>query len=248
MITFLESYCYQLILIFLQMRRFFVILLGVLSLTFIPGCLDIEEEIFLRSDGSGTYVNRVDVKKAIEFIMMMSSEEDRAGMTEDEFLDSMMNAEDMVASFATMQENYASMEGISDAKMAAEDGVITLRFDFTGLETLSAALQGGGISNQLGMAIGTFTGKKGLIARGHTKIDMDSEENAELQEQMDMLKMMMGEASYVVRYHFPGKVKKSSDPDATLLDGGKTLVIETKLVDLLEDPAVLDHEISYKNK
>lgn len=224
------------------------IFLSLFAFVFVPGCLDIEEEVFINADGSGTYVNHVDLNGLVDMIMMMAPDSVRQEMGEnpDEFLDSMFQSQEMTSSLAVMAERYEAQEGVSNAVSNMVDGVMTIRFDFTSVESLNLALSQTAEENELGFLTPSFAWKKGRLTRlaGSGTEEMDEE----LQSQMDMMKMMMGDATYTTRYHFPGAVKSNTNDEATLLDAEKTVVVEHSLLQVMEDPTILSNEIKFKKK
>lgn len=224
------------------------VFLTLLTFVFVPGCLDIEEEVFLNQDGSGTYVNRVDMKGIVDMIMMMApdSVKEEIGDNPDMFLDSLFKSQEMTSSLAVMAERYEDQEGVSNAATNMTDGVMTISFDFTSVESLNLALSETTQENELGFLTPSFAWKKGRLTRlaGSGSEEMDEE----LQSQMEMMKMMMGDATYTTRYHLPGKVKNSSNEESTLLDAGKTVVVEYSLLEVMEDPGLLGNEIKFKKR
>ncbi len=65
---------------------------------------------------------------------------------------------------------------------------------------------------------------------------------------MEMMEMMMGDATYTTIYNFPGKIKKSTNKEASDSNGNKTITVKAKFLDLLDDPSILDNTIKYKKK
>ena len=70
----------------------------------------------------------------------------------------------------------------------------------------------------------------------------------ELESQIEMAKMMMGNASYKVRYHFPGRMKSSEAAGGSTTNGGKTVEFEYSLLEILEDPTILENEMKFKRR
>jgi len=72
------------------------------------------------------------------------------------------------------------------------------------------------------------------------------EENLEEDETMAMMKMFMAGAEYKTVYHFPGKVKSATNPNAKV--DGKTVTITGDLLDMMEGKADLSTEVKFKKK
>ena len=221
--------------------------LAVLAI-FVPGCLDIEEEVFLNSDGSGTYVSRFDLNGLTDLIMMTMPDSitEQMGDNPDAFLDSILTSQEMVSSLAAMTEQFDGQEGISNSRSEVKNGILTLQMEFASIASLNEALTNSSQENQFGMMTPLFDWSKKSLSRSaaSTGEDMDPE----LASQMDMLKMMMGDGNFVTRYHFPGKVKSASNPDSRIIDGGKTVETTYNLSELIENPALADQEIKFKKR
>ncbi len=71
-------------------------------------------------------------------------------------------------------------------------------------------------------------------------------ESAEEDETMAMMKMFMAGAEYTTIYHFPGKVKNATNPNAKV--DGKTVTIKGDLLDILEGKADMSTEVKFKKK
>lgn len=222
------------------------IFLAIFSFLFVPGCLDIEEEVFLNKDGSGTYVNHMDLSGIVEMIMLMApdSVKEEIGNNPDEFLDSLFQSREMTTSLMGLAERYEEQEGVSNPVSEMKNGVMSIGFDFTSIESLNAALAMTAEENEMGFITPHFAWKKGKLTRlvGESTDEMDEE----LQSQMEMMKTMLGDATYTTRYHLPGAVKTSTNEESSLLDAGKTIVVEHGLLQVMEDPALLVNEIKFK--
>ena len=71
-------------------------------------------------------------------------------------------------------------------------------------------------------------------------------ENVEEDENMAMMKMFMAGAEYTTVYHFPGKVKSATNPNAKV--DGKTVTIKGDLLDMMEGKADMSTEVKFKKK
>ena len=66
------------------------------------------------------------------------------------------------------------------------------------------------------------------------------------QKQMDSLKQaeaFMGGSKYTLKYTFPKKIKKTSNPEATFSADGKTVTIQQPFIEYFKNPDLLDLEI-----
>jgi len=71
-------------------------------------------------------------------------------------------------------------------------------------------------------------------------------ENLEEDETMAMMKMFMAGAEYTTVYHFPGKVKNATNPNAKV--DGKTVTIKGDLLEMLEGKADMSTEVKFKRQ
>lgn len=233
------------------MKRILVYLLSI-CLFGMVSCLDIEEEITINSDGSGMYEMRMDMTEAVKMMMAMAPDSVKEeGMTEDDVLQALADSQGASEEMAAALEELNAKDGISNAQQSLEGGVFTMSYNFKNFATLSEALnqagEGGGFENPLGIKQPVFSGKKGVFSRSQgtgDKEDMDPE----MEQTMEMMEMMMGDATYTTIYNFPGKIKKATNKEASYSNGNKTISVKAKFLDLLDDPGLLDNTIKYKNK
>ena len=218
-----------------------------LLLLVLPGCLDIEEEVFLNKDGSGTYVNTMDLSGLVDMIMMMTpdSVKEEIGADPDRLLDSLFQSQEMASAFASFSGTYGDVEGISNVQSDLGDGKLRISYDFATIDALNEALSS---TEDQGMGMSTpfFTWKKGKLVRGIAEESSMMDE--ELESQIEMAKMMMGNASYKVRYHFPGRMKSSESSGGSTTNGGKTVEFEYSLLEIMEDPTILENEMKFKRR
>jgi len=215
-------------------------------------CLDIEEEITINTDGSGMYEMRMDMSEAVKMIMAMAPDSVKEeGMTEDDILQAMADSQGASEEMEAALEELNAKDGISNAQQSLEGGVFTMSYNFKNFSTLSDALNqsgdGSGFENPLGIKQPVFSGKKGLFSRSQGTegaTDMDDE----MAQTMEMMEMMMGDATYTTIYNFPGKIKKASNKEASYSNGNKTISVKAKFLDLIDDPGILNNTIKYKNK
>ena len=189
------------------MKKIILIVWASLSL-FCVSCLNIEEEITLNADGSGMYEMRMDFREALEMLLQMAPDSIKETMTADEILDSMANSQGDFAEMKEAVERMNEVDGISNANQSLDDGILTMQFNFRDAESLTNSFTSGSSSqNPLGLTPARYASKKGVFER------MQSIEDAEMDDQMEqamqMMEMMMADATYTTIYNFPGKVKKS---------------------------------------
>ena len=233
------------------MKRIFIYLLSTCLLSMMS-CLDIEEEITINTDGSGMYEVRMDMTEAVKMIMAMAPDSVKEeGMTEDDILQAMADSQGATGEMQAAIDALNEKDGISNASQSLEGGVFTMSYNFRDFTTLTSALkdngEGGAIDNPFGMTQPVFSGKKGLFSRSQSS-EEPAEQDEEMAQAMEMMEMMMGDATYTTIYNFPGKIKKSTNKEASYSNGNKTITVKAKFLDLLDDPSILDNTIKYKKK
>lgn len=62
----------------------------------------------------------------------------------------------------------------------------------------------------------------------------------------DMSKMVYASSTYVVKYNFPKKIKKVSNPNALFSDDRKSITIQYPFTDYMENPDKLNFEVEFE--
>ncbi|TDO69992.1 hypothetical protein EV143_11268 [Flavobacterium chryseum] len=62
----------------------------------------------------------------------------------------------------------------------------------------------------------------------------------------DMSKMVFASSSYIVKYHFPKKIKKVSNPNALFSDDRKSITIQYPFTDYMENPDKLNFDVEFE--
>jgi hypothetical protein len=151
---------------------------------------------------------------------------------------------------------------VVNTKMSAEKNefLMSLSTDFKNvnemqdiLQTLSTFQkleQGSGAATPFGNGFGnnsklnyTYDGKK--FSR---KAVIDQQKLAEKAKDTaaDMSKMMFASSNYIVKYHFPKKIKKVSNPNALFSEDRKTITIQYPFTDYMENPDKLNFEVEFE--
>lgn len=224
-------------------RLRFVGIFAISSLLLLSSCLDIEEEIFLNADGSGTYISKVDMTEMLEMILMMAPDSVKESADTDHLLDSILSSQEMTSTMASTTDQYNSIAGITGAVSEIEDGVFKMQFNFDSPASLNEALA---INADGDMGLGPI--RYQLERRKFTRHQsgVPDLEGSYDESQMEMAKMMLTDATYTTRIHFPGKVKRCSNDDATIVGTGRTVVMEAPMLDLMEDPSLLENTVKFK--
>lgn len=246
------------------MKRFWTLLLGS-SLLFLTSCFDIIEEIHLKKNGSGQYVVTTDLSGLMSDGFMKQALEEAM---KSEGGDLNMNMMDMDSSFTFASSPEAATLPAADKKLLEKVVIsmkgsekeeilqmgMTVNFDsFDDMEKIAAVMKkvsekADGAGNGL-MSGGQFSDfskmfsmkKKKLFSREGAKQPLDGLIQDDMKE---MMGMMLAGASYKTIYHMPGKVKKSTIPDAEI--DGKTVTVEHPMLDVINQKVKIDGDIKFK--
>lgn len=86
-----------------------------------------------------------------------------------------------------------------------------------------------------------YTFKEGIFKR-----DAYIKDEKLHQQQVDSIKQaeaFMGGSNYTLKYTFPKKIKKTSNPEATFSADGKTVILQKPFIEYFKNPDVLDLEV-----
>lgn len=62
----------------------------------------------------------------------------------------------------------------------------------------------------------------------------------------DMSKMIFASSNYILKYHFPKKIKKVSNPAALFSDDRKSITIQYSFTDYMENPDKLNFDVEFE--
>ncbi len=228
------------------------------------GCIHIIEELTLRADGSGSYTLTTDLSAFMSKDMKELLAEGEEKTEEEEIpieVDSTISLSSLNPEVFASLEHPEKLSGaylhllMSDAQ---EKMIITYGLSFKQVEDINyflevlpkfqdeegELLQTMGVADILPTNFKRFSmkGKKTLIR--HPGEQSSQKELSE--EDMATLEMLYEDGTYKSIYHFPGKIKKTTIPNAQIQ--GNTLIVETPLLDLLKQEAQLDGLIKFKRK
>lgn len=244
------------------MKKILVLLLGA-SLTLLTGCFDIVEEVFLNKDGSGKYHITMDMSGLFtdpfmkgmfeEALKEQAGADALAGMEKDSviYFKDLPEAADLSADEKKTLADILMRMTMSESK---KQMLIRIEYGFKKVDDInkmSKVLAKVGADEQLGGGMpggnlmsgeaANFSWKKGLLKRLPMAIKAPT---TEMDENMEMMKMFLGSASYKTIYHLPGKAKKVTIPNATV--DGSTVTIDNRILDVMDGKVKMDGEIKFK--
>lgn len=226
----------------------------------LTGCLDMVEEMTLNRDGSGNYSLTFDMSSILEDPMMkgmmeqMMQEQEGIDMGEDGLeQDTVIYFKDSPELAELYEENPEFWDNVKMHTIMSESKKkmkVSMQFDFKSIDDINyfyQNLQKMGEKNQVSGGFlplsnkGLFSMKRKQLVRAPVEVDTTNKSN---NEEMEMAKMFFATGTYQTIYHLPGKVKKSTIPDATM--DGKTVSIRHSLLDVMDGKAKLDGMIKFK--
>jgi hypothetical protein len=243
------------------MKRLLLLLAIPVFLSF-TGCIEILEEVFLEKGGSGSYQITVDMSalmdESLQDMLGQFAGEGEDMSLEGIEMDSLIRyadiAGDQIASLERPEvfESAQMRMEISDARDVMK---FTISMDFQELEDIdyfSAHLSeiageefAGGMGSAGILPSGNLMSLKGKKLTRHPVVT-PSDTPAFSEEEMAMARMMFEGATYTTIYHFPGKVKKTSIPDAVI--DGNMVSITHGLMDMMTEDIDVAGTIKFKWK
>ncbi|MEO1436550.1 MAG: hypothetical protein AAFV80_13510 [Bacteroidota bacterium] len=253
-------------------QRFALILIAFSCFTF-TGCIEYIETLKLNKNGSGNYSMRIDMSGIMKDAFMKSMIEQSLEENELDLRNGQESLEmDSTTTFsdlpADVQAQFDEYPGVLDRltlriKISESDEALFLDFNldfeqfeeidyvFNNMEKILASgddMPGSEVLDMMpGMGKdGLFKLSKGTLTRFSSQTDPSAMGISK--DDLEMVKMMLGEATFTSIYTFPGKVKKVSHENSVISTDKKTVTTEVSYIDLLEGKANIDNMIKFKGK
>jgi hypothetical protein len=231
-------------------RRFYNLFIVAFLAISLTSCFDLKEEVTINSDGSGSFIQTIDMGTNPMMQMALNMQSDSAKNT-----DKGMNKMD-----STMEQTkvkLSKVKGISNVQTAtATEGLkYTIMYDFADVDALNRAVNAAKeekegevkvMQKQYSFKKGQFS-KTNSFSMGDNGMDMsellggakgedDAEQTEEEKAQMkQMMQMFFGSANYTYIVHVPNKVKSYSNKQNTMVsEDEKTLTMSIPFMDLLQ--------------
>jgi hypothetical protein len=243
--------------------------LWVIGLTIVvssSSCFEILERITLKKDGSGEYLMQLEMGQMLSMLMAFgdlsdSSADGMSGMSEVK-MDTTILFSMMPDSIKQSWQNPSiTKNGVIAMVMDGDNSILTFNISlpFSNVTDIDAfgADMGSGFgalnspvsgeddnTNEMFFAAGKkqFSYKAGELTRKKVPFNLGDEED----EDMEMVKMMMGDASYTVEYILPGKVKKVNGLNYNISEDGHKVTRSVNFLDIMDQKADLGVSIQYK--
>ncbi|MFB9078637.1 hypothetical protein ACFFLS_14940 [Flavobacterium procerum] len=160
------------------------------------------------------------------------------------------------------QQELKKLENFTiKTKMSSEkkEFLMTMAMDFKNVNELQDILQsastlqkleGGNAPSPVGAGFGGNNSKLSYKYDGKKfsrKAIIDQQKLAEkAKDSADMSKMIFASSNYIIKYHFPKKIKKVSNPNALFSDDRKSITIQYSFTDYMENPEKLNFEVEFE--
>jgi hypothetical protein len=244
-----------------------------LSFSFLMmGCLDINENVDIKKDGSGKMALDMDMSQMVELLQTYMGKDELAKKGMDK-MDTTILMKDIVdtAKNLTPEKKALLRPGTVHIKMDLDQKIFTthMQFPFSNLnqlqslyKTMSDGSLGNtnllsGLAGQGGQPEGAnpdinqfngiydFTCKDGVMSKKLNDEKWKALKNDPQMSQMQQASQMGMEIMYTTTISLPRPVKKVDNPLAKLSDDKKTVTIKYNLVDVFEKPEQFGYNIEY---
>jgi len=247
----------------------FIKLLSALFLFSLTSCT-FTENIYINDDGSGKFSFDMDASAIMAMIPNDSLKSDKTSSEKDidsvfTFKEILESKKDSISKLPKeQQEKLKKMENFSmKMKMneAKKEFLFSIMTDFKSVSELQDAMstmeevqkmnkqpqsgnpmmpKSGGFDNNATLKY-TFDGKKftrkATLKKPLPKVDADS---------IDTYAMIYESSKYIVKYHFPKKVKSVTNKTALFSEDRKTITIEYPFMDYMKAPEKLNFDVQFE--
>lgn len=236
------------------------------------GCLDINESVDIRDDGSGQLTMDMDMSQMIDMLQtyMGKDELEKKGMAK---MDTTILLKDIVDTSSNLSADKKAIlrPGRVHIKIDMDAKVFTVHsmFPFSSMENLQklySLMDDGSLSNaklfgSLGGDTGgggggpgdmsqfnsifDFTCKDGLLTKKLNKEKFDALKNDPQLAQMKQASQMGMEINYTTTLSLPRAIKNAGNPLAKLSDDKKTVTMKFNLIDVFDHPEQFEYKVEY---
>lgn len=219
-------------------------LLWCILLLLASSCIDIQESVYLRNNGSGKFaftVNLEDMESLLSLIAKASGEED----IEEEMMS------DMDVNFEKLKQKLEKQKGISQVKTIKENNnkLLGVAFEFSDINALNKALQE--ISDdKKNPTTEYFSFSNGQLKRINTlgvkeQVQRKIETDVDIAIDGVLLGSLLKEMTYTTKYTFEKPVKKTTNPGSKITNEGRTVSVTYHFFDTESATNSLENNISF---
>lgn len=232
-----------------NMKRLFQRCFIAVAILFLAtSCLDIQESVFMRDNGSGKFALTVNLENMESLLKMVQKLSGDADAGNDILADTEVD-------FEKLKKKLERQPGISHVTRISENNnkLLGISFDFDNVKSLNKALKELNDSkNEHEAPKDYFAYQKGKLTRMNTLGITDKVENkikAETDIDLSVNGMMIGslmkDMSYTTKYTFERPVKKASNPAARITNEGRTVTLTYHFFDKEPGATNLENSIDF---
>ena len=253
----------------MKKMKFLKILLPVALAFCFTGCLDVNEKVDVKKDGSGQLTEDMDMSQMVDIMQSYMGKDEMAkkGLQN---MDTTIYLKDVVDTSTNLSAEKKALlrPGSVHIKLDMDAKIFTTRmvFPFSSQENLqklytimndgstlgNAKLfgnmggdQGGGPDMGQFTGIYNFTSKDGLMSKRVNKEKWKALNDNPQMAQMKQASQMGMEINYTTTILLPRPVKKIDNAQAKLSDDKKAVTMKYNLVDALDHPEQFEYTIEY---
>lgn len=255
------------------MKKIWFMVLSVIVL--FVSCYEINEDIVINADGTGTYVTKMDMSALIQMMQTMAGEEELSKSGLDRAIDTVIYMKDVMdsAKNITAEEKRLYKDGSMKLQLNIKENVFKsdVKFPFRSYSDLQQLMMGSG-SNSMGSVFKKLFAKPDSaqndapmqdqafdqinsiydvrIDRHSISRQLNKQKYDELMKRPEMaqVKQMSGsgvEVLYTTTIKLPAKVEKTNNDLVKVSDDKRTVTIRYDLMKLLETPEKFSYKIEY---
>lgn len=219
------------------------LLLGAL-LFLVSSCLDIQESIYMRDNGSGKFALTVNLENMESLLQLIGKYSKEGEGSKDILANSDINFDDL-------KEQLEKQPGISKVKTIQENNskLLGIAFEFDDVNALNHALQE--INDQKSKTKRDyFSYSKGQLIRFNTlgikdHVQREIDMGIDLSIDGVMLGGLLKEMTYTTKYTFERPVRKTSNPGSKITNEGRTVSLTYHFFDEDTQTNHLENNISF---
>lgn len=215
-------------------------------LVLVSSCLDIQESIYMRNNGSGKFALTADLEDLEDILKMVAqiSGDQEAGK---DFM------EDADVNFEDLKKKLEKQKGISQVKTIRENSnkLLGIAFEFSDVQALNNALKKlNEDKNKPGSAPDYFSYKNGQLMRMNTlgvkeQVQRKIESDIDISIDGVLLGNLLKDMTYTTKYTFEKPVKKASNPGSKITNEGRTVTLIYHFFDDETATNSLENHISF---
>jgi hypothetical protein len=228
------------------------------------------ENIYVNDNGTGKFSVDLDGSSLMEMAGDQMTSQMGADAKKDidstfTFKQLLAEKKDSIAKLSPeAQKEIKKLENfVVNTKMSAEKKqfLMTISTDFKSVSELQDILQSAGALQKLEGGSNPATPFAGGFGNNNSKLSytydgkkfsrkavIDKQKLAEKAKDTaaDMSKMVFASSQYIIKYHFPKRIKKVSNPNALFSEDRKSITIQYPFTDYMENPDKLNFDVEFE--